>query len=219
MRVFALATIKATALPYVFLWSILTFGQDSPCSHQGNVTCVTQNRLCHVSQRDGAEECGECLDGYVQMSDGSLDDDCWNIDDITWQQFKEFYNPVYKLPTDGTEVLSEAERLTLLIASARFISAHNALVNPNQTSAYTLGLTSFSADSDQDYLDRSGYFYVNLTGTPDEEQLQTFLPPTVAAADIADKVDWVVKGAVTSVKDQGRCGCCWAVSLCGAVEG
>jgi len=37
-------------------------------------------------------------------------------------------------------------------------------------------------------------------------------------ANVAASIDWVAKGGVTPVKDQGQCGSCWAFSTMAAVE-
>ncbi|KAA8515140.1 hypothetical protein F0562_018319 [Nyssa sinensis] len=121
------------------------------------------------------------------------------------QQWMALYGRVYK---DDAE---KEMRFQIFNDNVEFIESFNSA----GTRPYKLSINAFADLTNEEFrATRNGY---KMSSNPKSAKLTSFRYQNVTA--VPSSMDWRKKGAVTAIKDQGQCGCCWAFSAVAAMEG
>jgi len=114
------------------------------------------------------------------------------------------------------EMTFDSESHMLLVFS-KWVANHVYIEQTNaKNMTYQLGHNQFSGMDNEEF--RNYLATIPRIVNSDAVPRETYVSGLRVGASPAS-VDWVAKGAVTPVKDQGQCGSCWSFSTTGALEG
>ncbi|XP_027911258.1 senescence-specific cysteine protease SAG39-like [Vigna unguiculata] len=134
---------------------------------------------------------------------------CRTLQDATmYERHEEWmarYGKGYKDPQE------REKRFRIFKENVNYIEAFNSAANK----PYKLAINQFADLTNEEFIAPRNRFKGHMCSSI--IRTTTFKYENVTA--VPSTVDWRQKGAVTPIKNQGQCGCCWAFSAVAATEG
>ncbi|XP_041005584.1 senescence-specific cysteine protease SAG39-like [Juglans microcarpa x Juglans regia] len=120
-----------------------------------------------------------------------------------YEQWMTLYRRVYE------DTYEKEKRFKIFKANVAYIESFNGARNK----PYKLGINQFADLTNEEFIATRNRFMAH------ECSKKTFSFKYENVTMLPSAMDWRKKGAVTPIKDQGQCGCCWAFSAVAAMEG
>lgn len=131
------------------------------------------------------------------------------------REFQEFQLTHNKIYNDENELQT---RQRIFEQNKKIIDEHNERFAKG-LETYEMGVNKFTDLSQSEFQNRMLRNHKKKKTDRNNSCKSHFNTYSPTNRDIPESIDWVKKGAVTPVKDQGYCGCCWAFAAVGTLEG
>lgn len=226
MKIFALAALATAASvgtasaalhaggarSAVFVPDALRVRDDAQCHfHHTEAECVQDHCLwCKSAAVPSScyteEEADQLPPAVFQCDKGSVGMDLWAITEVgdvesLFHSWKTSHGKTY------ASAIEDEMRRAVFESNARMVATHNS----RNDASFTMELNKFAdltwAEFKKWYLAAPQNCSATHTSTTNAQY-----------GDVPEEKDWRLIGAVTPVKNQGKCGSCWTFSTTGALE-